>query len=223
MNDKQNKNAMKELASQLRCPSGHQAEAIADNMSVSNHTMIEETIQALTLEDKSIVLEIGFGNGQHISQILDVSSSIKYHGVEISEAMLNLAISNNQAAVNTHQAFFKKVEGNGLLPFSDNHFTHIFSVNTLYFWPDIEFSLREIHRTLQEEGQLVLTFVEKEFGTKLPFTQHGFSLYTDDELAEHLHEIGFEGIQSMTYTDDTISKDGTPVKRTFLIVHAVKG
>lgn len=222
MNDKENKDAMQELASQLRCPSGHQAEAIADNMSTSNHTMIQEAIYTLTLADKSTILEIGFGNGKHIAQLLDVSPNIKYHGIEVSEAMHDLAVRHNQSAVETGRAHFTKVDGSGSLPFPDNHFTHIFSVNTLYFWPDIELSLREIHRTLQDEGQLVLTFVEKEFGSKLPFTQHGFTLYTDDELAEYLYEIGFKEIQSMTYHDDTISKDGTPVKRTFLTVHAVK-
>ena len=217
-----NKDPMKELASQLRCPSGDQAEAIADNMSTSNQAMIQEAISALTLEDKSIILEIGFGSGKHIAQLLDIAPDIKYHGIEISEAMLNLAICHNQSAVDSGRAQFAKVDGSGLIPYSYNYFTHIFSVNTLYFWPDMEFSLREIHRTLQDGGQLALTFVEKEFGSKLPFTQHGFSLYTDDEIAEHLYQIGFEDIQSMTYTDDTTSKDGTPVKRTFLTVYAVK-
>lgn len=216
------KDPMKKLAEQLRCPSGHQAETIADNMFKSNHNMIQETIQTLTLENQSVILEIGFGSGKHIAQLLDISPNIKYYGIEISEAMHNLAIYHNQSAVESDRAYFEKVDGSGLLPFSDNQFTHIFSVNTLYFWPDIDLSLREIYRTLQDEGQLVLTFVEKEFGVKLPFTQHGFSLYTDDEIANYLHQIGFEDIQSMTYTDDTTSKDGTPVKRTFLTVYAVK-
>lgn len=216
------KNVMKKLAEQLRCPSGQQAESIADNMSISNHNMIQEAIRTLTPEDNSIVLEIGFGNGKHIAQLLDVSPNVKYYGIELSEAMYKLAIYNNRSAVDSNRVSFHLVDGSGLLPFPDNYFDRTFSVNTIYFWPDIDFSLREIYRTLQEDGLLVLTFVEKEFGTKLPFTQHGFSLYTDDEIAEHLYQIGFKEIQSMTYTDDTTSKDGTPVKRTFLTVHAVK-
>ncbi len=218
----ENKDSMKELASQLRCPSGQQAEAIADNMFASNRRMIEQALEDLALEEDNKVLEIGFGNGEHIHQLLDTSDSIQYWGAEVSQSMFDLAMAKNQLAVDSNRVAFHLVDGSGLLPFPDNHFDRTFSVNTIYFWPDIDLSLREIYRTLQEDGLLVLTFVEKEFGAKLPFTQHGFSLYTDDEIAEYLYQIGFKEIQSMTYTDDTTSKDGTPVKRTFLTVYAVK-
>lgn len=218
----ENKDPMKELAKQLRCPSGRQAKTIADNMFASNRNMIEQALADLTLGEDSTVLEIGFGNGEHIHQLLAISDSIRYWGVEVSESMLDLAIAKNRLAVDSNRVSFQMVDGSGLLPFPDNYFDHAFSVNTIYFWPDIDFSLREIYRTLQHEGQLILTFVEKEFGTKLPFTQHGFSLYTDDELADYLHQIGFKDIQSMKHTDDTTSKDGAPVKRTFITVHAIK-
>jgi SAM-dependent methyltransferase len=54
------------------------------------------------------------------------------------------------------------------LPFEDETFDKIFTVNTVYFWENpVEF-LNEIYRVLKDDGTFVLTFGQRDFMEKLP-------------------------------------------------------
>lgn len=60
----------KELASQLRNPSGENGTKMGHVMNKTNMTMIKETISNLSLVDNDIVLELGHANGHHIKDLL---------------------------------------------------------------------------------------------------------------------------------------------------------
>lgn len=210
---------MNELGRQLRCPSGDRAVAIADNMYASNSLMIFNAIDRLPLAESSSILEIGFGNGQHLSYLFRKASDLWYEGVDISVAMVAAA---STAHASRDRASFQLVSGNGILPFPDSRFDGALSVNTLYFWDDTALQLREIYRTLKPRGTLVLAFIDKDFGEHLPFTQSGFRFYDTSVLEHELNKAGFENISTEPCLDDAISKDGLKVQRPYYITIAQK-
>ncbi|CAM4142831.1 MULTISPECIES: class I SAM-dependent methyltransferase [Flavobacterium] len=77
----------KELASQLRNPSGENGTEMGHVMNETNMTMTKETISNLSLVDNDIVLELGHGNGHHIKDLLTQATNLSYIGLDISPLM----------------------------------------------------------------------------------------------------------------------------------------
>ncbi len=207
---------MDELGRQLRCPAGEDARQVGDMMYASNANMITQTIDALHITGKSDVLEIGFGNGRHLPYLLARATGINYRGVDISAAMMAEATAHNP--VENVQFFL--IDGSGKLNFPDVAFDACFTVNTLYFWPDVPLQLAEIRRILRPSGQFSMGFIEPEFGSQLPFAQTGFIFYAKEELSAHLRHAGFSAIQYRDFTEQVKSKDGREIMRPFTVLTA---
>ncbi|MHC0443676.1 class I SAM-dependent methyltransferase, partial [Flavobacterium sp. 3-210] len=72
----------------------------------------------------------------------------------------------NRNFVSQKQAFFSLYDGNKI-PFEDETFDKVFTVNTIYFWQKPEDLLSEIYRVLKPNGNFCLTFAEEDFMKKL--------------------------------------------------------
>lgn len=169
---------------------------------------------------QSNLLEIGFGNGMHVPYIFDKESSISYYGIEISEAMVEDAMANNSSLIDAGRAKFQLAKEADFSALPDASFHNCFSVNTLYFWHNPVSYFQEINRILEPEGQITIGYIAKTVGTKLSFTQSGFTFYEEHEVEAFLEQAGFYNICSSRFTEEAISKDGQPILRTFCIVTA---
>ena len=213
-------NQADEIARQLRCPSGRMAMETAENMFASNVLMIFKTIDSLHIEDGNTILETGFGNGKHLPYLFGKATNLKYDGIDISEEMVAAARSNNHSYTSAGRAAFHLIDANAPIPFPNEKFNRFFSVNTIYFWPDVSYYLHEIHRVLKPGGKMTLGFVDKSFGEKLPFTQTGFNFYEAEEIEKLAREAGFKHVGFILQTDTAVSKDGREVARPYYVLDA---
>ncbi|MGE4513300.1 MAG: class I SAM-dependent methyltransferase, partial [Chryseobacterium sp.] len=94
------------------------------------------------------------------------------------------------------------------LPFGDKVFDKIFTVNTVYFWKDPVQYFNEIYRVLKDNGTFVLTFGQRDFMEKLPFTQFGFTLYNTDEMEETVSQSHFKRMKISEREEQVKSKTG---------------
>ncbi|WP_228448139.1 MULTISPECIES: class I SAM-dependent methyltransferase [unclassified Chryseobacterium] len=172
------KEELKILAQNLANPQGEKGVEIGEMMNATNIGMTLESIRTLLIEDDENILEIGHGNADHLKSILNLAKGLKYTGIDISETMHLESKRLNQKFQD--QADFILYEGKKL-PFADKTFDKIFTVNTVYFWEDPVGFLNEIYRVLKDEGSFVLTFGQRDFMEKLPFTAYNFKLYNNDE------------------------------------------
>lgn len=208
------KDNLKILAQNLANPEGEKGIEIGEMMNDTNIGMTLESIQALLIEDNENILEIGHGNAGHVGSILNKAQNIKYIGIDISETMHNEARKLNEPFKD--KADFVLYEGEKL-PFEDKVFDKIFTVNTVYFWKNPIQYFNEIYRVLKDNGTFVLTFGQRDFMEKLPFTQFGFTLYNTDEMEETVSQSHFkrmkisereEQVKSKT-EDETITRNYT--------------
>lgn len=193
------------LAQHLAHPEGEKGIEIGEMMNATNIGMTLESIHALVIEDHEHILEIGHGNADHVKHILNKAQSIRYTGIDISETMHQEAIRLNKAFGN--QAEFLLYDGQKL-PFGDKMFDKIFTVNTVYFWQQPVQYLNEIYRVLKDNGAFVLTFGQRDFMEKLPFTEFGFKLYNTDEMEETVSQSHFKRMQISERQEDVKSKTG---------------
>lgn len=196
---------LKILAQNLANPEGETGLKVAEMMNATNIGMTVESIQTLLIEDGESILEIGHGNAAHVKSLLNLAKDLKYTGIDISETMHNEAQRLNDEFKN--QAEFVLYEGTKL-PFEDQTFDKIFTVNTAYFWKQPVDYLNEIYRVLKDSGTFVLTFGQRDFMETLPFTQYDFKLYNSDEMEETVSKSHFKRMKISEKEEQVKSKAG---------------
>lgn len=207
---------LKILAQNLANPQGEKGVEIGEMMNATNIGMTLESIKTLLIEDAEHILEIGHGNAGHLKSILNKAKDLTYTGIDISETMRKEAQNLNKEFKD--QADFILYEGRKL-PFEDEVFDKIFTVNTVYFWENpVEF-LNEIYRVLKNTGTFVLTFAQRDFMEKLPFTKFNFKLYNNDEMEELISESRFKRMKICEKEEEIKSKTGDElIKRNYTVL-----
>ena len=199
------KEELKILAQNLANPQGEKGIEIGEMMNTTNIGMTLESIKTLVIDDGQHILEIGHGNAGHLKSIMSLAKNLRYTGVDISETMHNEARKLNKEFEN--QADFVLYEGKEL-PFQDGTFNKIFTVNTVYFWENPVGFLNEIYRVLKDDGTFVLTFGQRDFMEKLPFTEYDFTLYNNNEMEELISKSHFKRMKTSEKEEQIKSKTG---------------
>lgn len=209
----------KTLAAQLRQPEGSLGIKVGENMNKGNRLMNLETIKQLEISDNDHILEIGMGNGFFVGEILSAAKNVMYTGSDFSETMINEATElNSSLAAN---ASFVLSDAHHL-PFNDNTFDKVFTVNTIYFWENETDILAEVRRVLKPDGIFIVTLRPKYVMDQLPVVEHGFTTFTKDNVVNLLAENSFETIYHSESEDVEIKFEGRSVKNAFLVIKARK-
>lgn len=209
------------IASQLSHPQGEEGMKVAGNMHVNNGGMIQRSIDLLACRDQDTVLEIGHGNGGYVPYLLSRAAGLRYYGVDISETMVQAAQEMNSKLAAEGIAHFTLV--NGLeLPYADQFFDKVYTVNTLYFWEDPQVQLREIYRVLKPGGRISIGIRSKAFMEQLPFTQYGFRLYDAAAATAQLEKAGFQVSEAVEEKEESMSIMGMVLEKERIIIVADK-
>lgn len=205
------------IASQLKHPSGEKGIEMANMMNETNINMTRHSIQNLNISKENKILELGHGNAGHVEFLFEQAENLKYYGLETSELMFQEARQINRNFVSQKQAFFSVYDGNKI-PFEDESFDKIFTVNTIYFWQKPEELFSEIYRVLKPNGNFCLTFAEESFMKTLPFTQFEFELYSTEKALKLIEKTVFRVVYTESQIEKVKSKTGELVDRAFTTI-----
>ncbi|WP_231490584.1 class I SAM-dependent methyltransferase [Pedobacter sp. Leaf170] len=211
---------LKEIARQLSCPDGEYGIKTGEMMNNSNIGMTRSAIDALKLKPNDVILEIGHGNAAHVANILDSAENLTYYGVDISKTIIAEAEKINAEFIKEKLASFTLTDGK-TIPFEDNKFDKLFTVNTIYFWQNPFQYLQEIRRILKPNGLLIIAFADKTFMETLPFTKFGFNLYDELKAFEILSNAGFEILKSEHKNEAIENSKGFMVNRDYYVLSAI--
>lgn len=180
----------KDMAAQLRKPEGEGGIKTGEMMSKGNGPIIYDTFRALDAQANDNILEIGMGNGFYVKEILEKSGGIHYTGCDYAELMVRESEKLNADWIEKGRAKF--IHANiTALPFENNVFSKIFTINTIYFWDNETAALSEIKRVMQPGGIFVIGFRPKHQSEKYPFTKYGFNQFSKEDVAKLLSDNGF--------------------------------
>lgn len=210
----------KAIAGQLRKPDGEEGIKTANWMNKGNVWMNRDAFRALAATAHDHILEIGMGNGFFVQEIVSRHPSIKYTGVDFSPTMIDEATRLNRSWIDAGQASFV-LSGADSLPFGDDTFTKIFTVNTLYFWEDEKRVLEELKRVLKTGGKLIIAIRPRRLMAEYPFTQYGFRLYSTEELIALFSANGFTDIQSFEHQEPAYEHEGEKIVMENVVVTGV--
>ena len=182
------------LASQFRRPSGWFGSlALAPLMNRANRPLIEATLRLLDLQPRHDALEVGFGGGHALARLAELVKEGTVTGVDFAPDMVRRA-----------QRRFRKQIANGrmrveqgdlsCLPYAENTFDRVLTINTIYFWPDTLQGLRQILRVLKKGGRAAVSIRSRDKMEKVAFTRHGFRLFSPPEVADVMRRAGFQDV-----------------------------
>jgi SAM-dependent methyltransferase len=148
-------------------------------------------LDRLRLAGDDDVLEIGFGGGALLSDLLRATSG-RIVGVDLSPAMVSRARRRFR-----RESRLLLVEGSVEdLPLEDVAVDKACSVNNLYFWPDPAVALSELARVIRPGGTLAICFEPPAELRKWPGHPFGFRLLEAAEVRALMEQAGFTGIEA---------------------------
>ena len=181
------------IGSQFGNPRGFVGKICCIIMNVINRAMYKKTVSVMDIKSGDKVLDVGYGNG-YLLQLIYEKCNIDLYGIDISEDMKIQATKRNKKAKQNGQLFLD-VGDCCDLPYEDNMFAGVSSINTVYFWNDTIKGLSEIKRVLKPNKSFYNVVYTKEWLDTLSYTQKGFKKYEPEQFIELGRIAGFEHIE----------------------------
>lgn len=188
-----NKLSPQELAKQLRQPEGETGKEVGLQMNKGNKYICLNTYKVLAPGNNNRILEIGMGNGFFVQDLIQMAEGLSYTGLDFSPIMVEEAKKLNQDLIKAGKVDFIQASVEQL-PLQDQSYDCITTTNTIYFWPQPEQNIMELHRVLKPGGKVLIGYRAKSFMDKLELTQFGFTKYTQNDVEALLAKTGFTQI-----------------------------
>ena len=205
------------LRSQFGSPSGLFGSLfVAPFLNATNMAFIRTSVELLGLKPNDRVLDIGFGGGYSLLALAERIPNGQVVGVDHSRDMVDAAASLIRAR--KLQARIRVRWGNVVkLPFAARTFDKVFTVNTIYYWPDLSLGLREITRVLKPGGRLMVGFRSPASLRLVTLAWDNFKRYEPQEVAAAMRNVGFRLLRvehpTLSQTPDDLVLMGEYKKR----------
>jgi ubiquinone/menaquinone biosynthesis C-methylase UbiE len=190
------KPSQQDLDRQYRKPSGALGRKIGREMARDHLPENLWTITQLNPQPADYILEIGFGPGIAIEELLKHVTTGMVAGIDHSETMVAEASERNALAIKAGRADLRYGDA-AELPFAEASFDKAFSIHAIYFWARPRQALRELRRVLKPGGLLVITMLPKDKwppnppGSPLEYGTAECTPYLGVEVEQMMAEAGF--------------------------------
>lgn len=174
----------KYISNQFSKPSGFGGVISTFIMNKINRKQYDSVINNIDIKKGNKILDIGFGNGKFINE-LSQNSQAGFYGIDISKDMI---VAANKKYPNIKFSLANILES----PFEDEFFNTIYTINTIYFWGDLEKGMREVYRNLKDDGIFINVIYSKEWLQKIKYTNYGFDRYEVNEVKEMTEKSGLK-------------------------------
>ena len=181
-----------------RKPRGLGGKVMVSAMNVGHRALSDWGLQQIALAPDAEVLDVGCGGGANIAKLLVKCPAGKVCGVDYAQVSVQKSQSVNRGAIEDGRCTI--VQASVMeLPFADARFDLVTAFETVYFWPDLAQSFREVHRVLQPGGTF---FICNECGGENPRDEKwtekidGMKIYSGGQLRAALEQSGFADVQT---------------------------
>lgn len=180
------------LAKQLKKPTGFFGKYLLTRaLNKANKVMNDAVLHLLQVMPDDHILEIGFGGGDLLTRIAGQLDGGVIRGVDFSFDMVEIGRKRFQSFIDAGKLELHCADADSL-PFDASSFNKICTVNTIYFWPDVNKVLTNMMRVLESKGIVIVCFsTKKTMDSAGKITRYGFNKYSVDEVLQYLEKAGF--------------------------------
>jgi len=158
-------------------------------MNWQNRHLYQEAVRLLALSGTDSLLDIGCGNG-NVLHTLARQFDCAFTGIDTSASMLALAVRRNRAYIKNSKMTLLCQNVNAM-SFADHSFSKAYTINTVYFWENLDDTMIEIGRVLKPGGLFMNTLYTDETLSRFSFTQFGYKRFTPEQLTNAGIHAGF--------------------------------
>ncbi len=155
------------------------------------------TISLLQIFPDDQVLEIGCGAGRGLELVAIRLRDGHVTGLDLSPVMVRRAQRRNASALKDGRVAVRAGDVSNL-PFPDRRFDKVFSIHSLYFWPDPGRAVREIGRVIKPGGRLAITVSPGKVGEP---PDAGFLRHVEGDVLPSMEQAGFTQVAMETGPD----------------------
>jgi len=186
------------IARQSAHPAGWLGHVVARVMALETAAVNRRVLAALEPKSGEHILELGCGHGRALRRVARRAAPGVAVGVDPSAVMRNVARRHLRRAIAGGHARVEAGDSRSI-PAPDDAFDKLFSVHTLYFWPDLDAGLLEARRVLRPGGLLLLAFHSKRnarVAARLPASV--YTLRSGRAVGDALQRAGFRDVTVTT-------------------------
>ena len=177
------------IARQFGKPVGVGGAFVTSIMNRQNRPFYKDVMRLLSLSDSDSVLDLGCGNG-YVLNMLASNSACALTGVDFSPGAIKSAMSRNRKFVSGGRVNLV-CQDMRRLPFSDCSFDKAVSINTVYFWEDLDGIMAEVWRVLKPGGLFVNALYTNDTLDRFSHTKFGYKRFMLSELVFAARNAGF--------------------------------
>ena len=162
-----------------------------EDMAKGHDELVEGVLRKWEFEPTDYLLDVGCGNGRALTLAKDHGAK-HFAGIDASPGMIE------QAQQNISPADLKVGSGEAL-PWLENTFTHVISIEAFYYLENPLNGFKEIRRVLKPDGKIAVAieFYQENKGShvwqeNLPFNIH---LLSESAWKDLMEEAGFTDIK----------------------------
>lgn len=161
-------------------------------MNYGHEKMASWARQFLEIDSEDTVVDLGCGGGRNVAFFL--TKAKKVYGMDYSATSVEIATKLNKKEIASGRC--QIIQGDvTTLPFEDESIDIVSAFETIYFWPDLESSFKEIYRVLKLNGQFLISNEgsnRNNTNIKKWADMLEFSVYSGEELKAMLEPLGFK-------------------------------
>lgn len=183
------------IAAQLREPHGwFGLLVVSPIMNRVNAKIIDATLTMMELGPQQQVLEIGIGGGAALARVANQVTGGVVTGLDVAPDVVGKAERrfSRQIADGRMRIQLGSVSK---IPFPSGSFDRVFTINTIYFWPDAAQGMSEIRRVLKDRGLAAVGLRSRERMQRSGLTKHNFRLFEPEEVRALMEQAGFADIR----------------------------
>ncbi|MBO5151525.1 MAG: class I SAM-dependent methyltransferase [Methanobrevibacter sp.] len=190
---------------QCRKPHGEEGIQTIKNMNENHKDISKFAFECVNVGENDMILDIGCGGGVNIEKFLKLTKN-NVDGLDYSEISVAESIKRNKKAVDEKRC--EVIQADVInMPIEDETYDLVCAFETIYFWPDIKNTFKEVSRIIKENGQFMIaqeTDGNHPDDEKWLSTVEGMHVYTANQLENYLTNAGFNSVKSFKKENDYI-------------------
>ncbi len=170
--------------------------AMLERMNEHHKQLHGWALDHVSLSDKTAILDIGFGGGQNLRNLMGLAKNARCYGIDYSPASFKKCQQVNQEAVDSGRLSLT-VGSADALPYENDSFDLITAFETIYYWPNISQCFAGVHRVLKDGGTFLICNEDSRLqGNETIAQALSMEFYDQNALETLLRQAGFSEVHT---------------------------